>query len=495
MKRSLLEQVILYDYRYFFGFSLVFLLGIYFLFWRLGSLLPGLGFEEAEYLNSFSSWRDVLNQPLYWPHKLLSLGVEQRFGFSEYAFRSVSAIFAAIGLTAFFGVIRSRFRARIAIVAAGLVATSSWWLGYARQARPEILMPVLVFLLMLLARKVYEGRQAGWLILLAVVVGASLYVPLLPYVVAVGLFVLRSLVRQVMGEYSLLARVGASSILLIMSLPLILALIREPQTGLTLLGLPQDWPGIMNTLANLANNLAELFWSAAGEDWSLRVGQLPLLDLFTAIMLALGLYHLDQEVSRSLAHFVLYGLGALLLLTSLDPSANYDAILIPFVYTLVAAGVVMLFSQWYEIFPRNPVARMTAFLPTVILLASVMAYHHQRYFQAWAGAPPILTAFPPLSQSLDKQADTISQPTAFLVVSQAELNIAEVTTRRRFQPVFTVTSVASAVDSSQPIIFSNQAYRSLDKELKKQLAKDTVPVASPYLSLPIGLWQYTPPTP
>lgn len=495
MKRSLLEQVLLYDYRYLFGYTLVLLLGLYFLFWRLGSLLPGLGFAEAEYLSSFASWGDVLNYPLNWPHKLLSLGLQNLFGYSEYGFRAVSAIFGAVGLVAFFGVIRSRFRARIAIVAVGLVATSSWWLGYARSARPEILMPVLVFLLMLLARRVYEDHKAIWLWLLATVIGVALYVPLLPYVVIIGLFALRGLISKAWGEYSLIARTISLSWLGILGLPLLVGLIRQPEMALTLFGLPQDWPGIIHILTNFTNNLAELFWQANTEDWSLRVGTLPLLDLFTAIMLALGLYHLDQEVSRSLAHFVLYGLGLLLFLTSLDGSANYDAVLIPFIYTLVAAGVVMLFSQWYEIFPRNPVARMTAFIPTVILLASVVLYHHQRYFLAWAGSPQILSVFPPLSKPLDVQLDASDHSTTFVIVSQPELNIAEVVAGRRLQPMATITAVATAADATQPIIFSNTAYRSMDRELRDQLEDGVFSIASPYQSQPIAIWVYEPPAP
>ena len=492
MKRSLLEQVILYDYRYLFGYSLVVLLGLYFLFWRLGGLLPGLGLTEADYLSSFASWRDVLDQPLYWPHKLVTLLVERWAGFSEYGFRSVSAGFALLGLCAFFGMVRSRFRARIAIVAVGLVATSSWWLGYARQARPEILMPVMAFLLMYLARKVYESHGRGWLWALTTVVAVSLYVPLLPYVVMVGFFVMRGIIKRVLTEYSPLVRWGAVVWLILLTLPLLAGLVRHPDMSLTLMGWPQDWPGLLSIATNFTNNLAELFWQAGSADWSHRVGQLPLLDLFTAIMLALGLYHLDQEVSRSLAHFVLYGLGALLVLTSLDGSASYDAIMIPFVYTLVAAGVVMLFSQWYEIFPRNPVARMTAFLPTLLLLASVMGYHHQRYFSAWAGAPEILSVYPSLSQPLEAAInDRNLDVPYFVVVTADELAIAEVVARKH--DAVTVTSVATAADTRQPIIFSNQAYRQLDREIRRRLSGGIDSVPGPYLSQPINLWLYQPP--
>ena len=42
MKTRTLKQLVLYNYRYIFGYLIVFLFSIYFLGWRLGSLVPGL---------------------------------------------------------------------------------------------------------------------------------------------------------------------------------------------------------------------------------------------------------------------------------------------------------------------------------------------------------------------------------------------------------------------------------------------------------------------
>lgn len=493
MKRSLLEQVLLYDYRYVLGAVAVVLAAAYFLLWRIGSLLPGLGFHEANYLVSFASVNDILQAPLYWPHKVLSLMVQQQLGVSELGFRLVSASFAAIGLAAFFAVVRERFRTRIAIAAVGLLATSSWWLAYARAARPEILLPASVFVLMYVARKVYETRKRRWLILLMTFLPLVVYIPLMLYVVTIGFVALKPVITRVAAEFSPILRGGLGIWVAVLLAPLIWAVANEPGLGRELLGLPESVPGLVETLRNISNGIAELFWSSSDENWSLRVGDLPLLDLFTAIMLALGLYHLDQEVSRSLAHFVLSGLGILLIVTRLANNPAYNALLIPFIYLLVAAGVVMLVSQWYDIFPRNPIARLTAFLPTLILLAAVMGYHHQRYFVAWAGAPQILTAYPPLSRPLSLQLSNLSQtpsPRVFLVVTEEEVALARLTSRP--YPNVVITTIPSAVSFDAEIVLSDKAYTKLEPEFRKRLGGSERPLPSAYATQPIALWYYQP---
>lgn len=493
MKRTLLEQVLLYDYRYLIGYFFVVVAAAYFLFWRLGSLLPGLGLAEANYLNGFADYADILSSPSYLPHKLLSLLVQQQFGSTELSLRLVSASFAAVGLLAFFVVVRYRFRARIAIAAVALLATSSWWLAYARSARPEILLPVTVFSIMFVVRKVHETRKFIWLLALMTLIGLALYIPLMIYVLLVGIFALRSLIIRTAAEYSPFKRSLALGWLIILVLPLLYAMFKDVAVGRELLGLPASWPGFIEILSNISNGIAELFWSASEENWSLRLGRLPLLDLFTAIMLALGLYHLDQEVSRSLAHFVLSGLGVLLVLTHLNSDAEYNALLIPFIYLLVAAGIVMLVSQWYEIFPRNPIARMTAFLPTIILLAAVVSYHHQRYFIAWAGSQQVSEVYPPISSYLLSELerlDTLAPERAFVVVEDDKLEIAQLLSRTH--PFVVVTSVPSAPDTNTPIIFSAPVFARLDPDLAKVLRPNLTPVHSSYLTQSIVLWRYQP---
>src|SRR5690606_34937926 len=108
----------------------------------------------------------------------------------------VSVLFAFGAVTLFFFLVRNRFKDRVAIIAVGLLVTSSWWLHYARLARPEILIPFAIFAIMLLAKKAQETSHWLWLFALALAVGMSLYIPVMPYVILLGAFVTRSLIRQ-----------------------------------------------------------------------------------------------------------------------------------------------------------------------------------------------------------------------------------------------------------------------------------------------------------
>jgi hypothetical protein len=47
---------------------------------------------------------------------------------------------------------------------------------------------------------------------------------------------------------------------------------------------------------------------------------------------------------------------------------------------LGAIGMQSLFRYWYDLFPRNPYARVFGLLPLLLLIASVINLNYQRYF-------------------------------------------------------------------------------------------------------------------
>jgi len=492
MKRSFFEQVILYDYRYLISYSLMILVGLYSLFWRLGSLVPGLSRYEADYINSFGpGWDSIASNPLFWPHKLLSQWSVSAFGNTELAWRLPSAALAALGLAAFFLIIRHRFQGRVAMVAILLLATASWWLGAARLARPEILIPVMMFLVVLAARQVYESQSPGRLAWLAWLVGTSLYVPLMPHVILIGGAVSYSIIRKHYAEASRRGYWLGYAILLALVIPLITAVIRDPAVGRELLVLPADWPSFGQLLASIKDSLMAIFWSAK-EFTPLNLGTLPFLDLFTAAMVILGLYYLDHEISRSLTQFLLAGFIGLTIIMNLSPQPGFNVVLIPFIYTLVAAGIVMLFAQWYEIFPRNPIARMVAFIPTVVLVLTVVWYHQTRYFVAWAKSPAIVQTFPPLSGALEGYLRQVGPgQTAVALVGEDEVPLARAAAW--LYPRVQVTTVAAAAAGQPNLAISHQAYQALDPETLELV--DSLGLEqqnSPYQSYPVVLWYTSP---
>lgn len=488
MKRSFFEQVILYDYRYLISYSLMVLVGLYGLFWRLGSLVPGLSSYEADYINSFSpSLSSVAHNPIFWPHKLLTQLSVNLLGNNDLAFRLPTAFLAALALAAFFLIIRHRFQGRVAMVAILLLATSSWWLSASRLARPEIMIPLMMLTVVLLARVVYQNHSGWWLSMLAIAIGISFYVPLMPYVLLIGAAVSYSLIRKYQAEINTRWLWLFYGLLLLSVVPLIIALFHDHSLLRVLMAWPEHMPGVGELLTNMRQTLTTVFWSG-NQFTPLNLGNLPFLDIFTVAMVVLGLYFLDQEVSRALTQFLIFGFLCLLVVMNLAPQPGYFVVLIPFIYTLVAAGIVMLFSQWYEIFPRNPVARMVAFIPTVLLIFSVIWYHHTRYFVAWPNSPDIITTFPPLSSALeDYFAPLDSNQRSVILVNQDETTIAQAASWSYAN--VQVTTVPIAALGQPNLAISDEAYANLEPETRELINRSGVqPYSSSYSSQPVVLW-------
>lgn len=488
MRRNLLEEIILYNYRYILGY--LFLIGaiVYALFWQLGDLLPGISAYEADYVSGIGvSPGDVWSNPLNWPHKLLTLVSIETLGSTAWALRLPTVIFAILGITVFFNIIRHRFHLRIAIITVTLLVVSSWWLNNARIARPEIMLPVMIFLLILFARNTYESRKLYWLIPLSIIIGIGLYIPLFIYIVLIGLITTRSLIKSVLESFKTKWLALVMLIILGSSIPLIIAIIANPELAKDLLGLPNTWPSLYELLKNIQQTISGIFWRG-NEFWPLNLGTLPFLDMFTVIIFALGFYHLDQESPRSLTRFLLIGTGLLIVIISLNPVPGNSIILIPLIYLMVAAGLLMLFSQWYTIFPKNPIARMTVFIPTAILLLMVINYHHQRYFVAWPNSINTIKMFSPLSTYLHQYVQEHPEDEIYILVNEDEKNIANAGLLE-FKNV-KITSILSAVEGQNSIVISQNAYSFLNSNDKKNL--ETIgklqPISTQYQTYPNILW-------
>jgi len=205
-------------------------------------------------------------------------------------------------------------------------------------------------------------------------------------------------------------------------------------------------------------------------------------------MFVLGFYYLDHEISRSLTQFMLFGLVAFLLILGINPLPGNLLLLIPLIYILVAAGLVMLFSQWYEIFPRNPIARMAVFMPTIILLGAVIWYHHTRYFVAGPSSPVTVAVFPPLSPTIKEFVDLAGEGRESVILTtdeETQIALASV----RLYPHVQITSVASAAIGQPNLAITSSAYEQLNNEQLRQANRaDLLPLSSSLSTTPVVLW-------
>ncbi len=483
MNSQSITQSTLYRYRYLLARLLIILLAAYGLFWRLGTMLPSVSRHDAEYLESLTT-QSLAANPVYAPHKLLNMAVVSHFGVSIFNLRLTSVIFAAAALLFFYLLIKEVFRERIALVATILIATSSLWLGLARSASPEISVAFFTLAVIYLGKRANQHRSPLWLYALSLTLGLAFYQPYLGFLLLIASPFFFRRAKEILAEVHPAVKYSLPVLTLAVVAPVIYAAVVSQSVLNQLLPGLIDPPSISQYLANTRDVIAAFFWRFK-TDWSFNLGSLPLLDIFSAVMIILGIYHLDRDISPQLTKAVYIGLAAAILLIALGGEPRTVALLLPFIYILIASGIVLLFSQWYEIFPRNPIARLTAFVPTILLIFAVIYYHHNRYFVAWPSTPEVNREYPASISAVAAHANAYSDREWLVYITPDEA--ARLRPISRLVPRIKITSVFESIVGQQNIIISGTAYSKLNRREQSKLGRLNPTYSSSSLN-PVLIW-------
>lgn len=387
-----IEKLFLYKHRYGIARGIIVLLVFTLLFLRLPDLVGGMAtleFESANTAENFSVLRDSLVNAPYLLLQKLSLSL---FGAGQLALRLPSVVFGVALLFGLGFLIRHWHRERRAIIAVLLVATSSWFLHLARLGSPAVWAAAAIAGIILAASWLHHYPDSWWrLVAAAFVIGLALYAPFVPLLMFIALGIMFKQAKSIWLGWSARRRVTFLGILSLFGLPLLVSLAFGNTPFKDMLQI-ESLPSIGGYIQNVMDAFGYLFWRAEANP-ELHVGTVALLDIFTATMTALGLYHYEQHTDHTKTRFVLGGFFASLLLLGFGAGQQYNVLLLPYVYIFAATGVVTLLGQWYQIFPRNPVARVSALAPLAVLLIITSWYHANRYFIAWSNAPETKVAY------------------------------------------------------------------------------------------------------
>ncbi len=361
------------------------------LWFQLGSLVPGFSETELTAQGESATWRAVLDNPLFLPHKLLQLSAQYFGHHGPLAMRSASALFGLLAIGSFYYVLHNWYSRRVAVLGTFLFATSSWLLHSARLGTPSISY-TLLFAVMACAVWLQKSRA----MLPAVLLGSGLVLVLL-YIPGMLWFVIPGLLWQAPRLIRFLSRQHpAVLVLLTLGLvgalaPLGLAFYHDPGLIRIYLGLPEVFPAPLQLAKSILYVPGHIFVQGTG-DPLLGVGDLALLDWSGSVLFLVGLtsFFANRRLDRVVA--VVYAGAAGMILVGLG-GAVAIGLLLPFVYLMIASGLTLLLQQWFTVFPANPVARtIGATLMTIAVLLSSY-YHINRYFIAWPHAPDTKAAF------------------------------------------------------------------------------------------------------
>ena len=388
-----------------FNLGILTALGVFFRFWQLSSLPPGLSVSEAKVgLEAWNlathAWLPGLTgangyAPLWiWlqalPVKLL--------GPTTLSLRLWPALIGAAAVVMTWLWARDWFNRRVAWVAGFVVAVTPWAVTMSRNGLPVVLMLLLVPLTLWVAGWTYHRRNVRWSLLLAGVLVLDLLSGPLGWLLAVtvlGLGKVRLIQEhklwgleraRLAGLTVVLAGVAGTGWLLATSWS-------QVQSGLKAAALVHD----AASLGDGFMRMLFMFNLRGDENFLHNFGGEPLLNAFIGLMFAAGLLVSLTRLAQRRYQVLLVVLAALLLPVWLvlagAPNAAHAAAALPLVAVLAAIGVSYMLELWYATFPINSAARSTGQAVIILLLILTLFQGYTQYFRAWAGSSETYAAY------------------------------------------------------------------------------------------------------
>ena len=366
-------------------------------FWHFASLPPGVTTTEAliglQAQNLLShGWLPGMNAingyaPIFVWLQASAIAV---FGSSTWALRVWPALLGVGSVIAVWYWGSSWFNARVAGVAAFVLAVTPWAIMIARNGTPTALAPLLTCLTFLFAGYAYTKRSSVWRFGLVVFLFVDLMAGPLGWAIAASCLLL-SIIQIIRTRYW--GRPGVASIGIIVS-----ALIGSAIVSLMFVASFGALKGIGNAAVlvtsfhvatdTIARTL--FMFNLQGDDsFAHNLGGQPLLNVFVGLMFIAGILvtisRTHERRSRVLlALFVMLMIPAFVSSAGV-PNAAHAAAVLPVVMLLVALGVSYMIELWFATFPVNSAARSMGQAAIIVLLCLTFFQGYTQYFWAWAG--------------------------------------------------------------------------------------------------------------
>lgn len=325
-----------------------------------------------------------------------------------------------LGILAGIGVLlllRMWFKQNIAVITTILVITTGQFMFIAQSGTPAILYvfwPVwLLVTALMVSRK--TGLTTLWKIALFGIAALSLYTPLTIYILLALLSSivlhphLRYLVKQLPKAKLLFALFCA----IVLLAPLIYTIVLHPAIGLQLLGVPESWPNIIGNIKQLAHQYFDFITPSSGTVMT------PIYGLGSMILIGLGVWRLFTTKYTARSYITIAWVILLIPVMLFNP--NYINIAFVPSILLMAMGVNKLLSLWYQLFPRNPYARIAGLLPLAILIGGMVFSGVDRFTYGYLYDPKTAVNFSTDLELVNAQLADKNRGATQLIVTPNEL--------------------------------------------------------------------------
>lgn len=351
--------------------------------YKLGNVQPNMSPREVASIGRSVTREDIQANPLYLPQRVGAYILNRLHIQKVEAYRAISAFFTVFVIFLFYRLLRKWHSPRVALVSTTLFAASSWLLAVGRSATPTALLLIWFVLVEGLFWVRHTKRRRFAIYLVTVLLFSSLYIPGTVYIFIILASLYGKRTVALFRKLSIKHQTILLSIMLLFFVPLVFSLFKNHLIKEWLLIPDKISPAIF--LKNLISLPKALIYAAPyrPEFW---IAGLPLLDLFSGTMLLLGLYSYRYYLKMKRTPLVWL---CLVLLTLIIGLAGLDVaiMIIPFLYIVIASGIAFMLGAWFEVFPKNPIARNVGVVLMALAIVFSVFYHLQKYFVAWPKAP------------------------------------------------------------------------------------------------------------
>lgn len=364
--------------------------------YRLGSLTGGLSETEVKAATEPLGLAHLANNVLYLPLKLVRYFV---FGLTEGSHgqlltRLPNAIFGGLSILSFGWLIWLWHGPRTAILTTLMFATAAWTLHVSRLASFDVLYlwgAVTLLLSHVIMHRFGEQARAWYACLF--IWGLLLTIPGMIWFVLAELILQRHNLLEGWRDLGKWWQRVLSLVTPLLFVPAIgYSLIKHQELIRPWLGLPAHFAdGYFALIKQFGSVFVHLF--IRGPQYpELWLGRMPILSVFTLIMVLLGIYvyavHWQKARSRLLLIMITIGV----VLVGLGGPVGLS-VLVPVLYVISAAGIAYLLHEWLKVFPRNPLARSMGVVLVSIAVIISCTYNLRAYFIAWPAVETTDTSF------------------------------------------------------------------------------------------------------
>lgn len=419
-----ITDYLLYRWRFILGYSIIGLT-IAGLLLLAGLYVPG-GLTQQEMASTVESHslsltsigdfdpKSVINLP----YNLLQRLSTEALGVTNLSIKLPSLLLGALSAFGMILLLQMWFRRNVAVLTTVLIITTGQFLFVAQNGTPSIVYVFWSVWLLLAAMMI--SRQAKylgfWKITLFSVAALSLYTPLSIYILlalssAIILHPhLRYLVRKLLKAR--LKVTVASLCALVVITPLIYAIVKDPTIGLTLLGVPAAMPDIKANLFTLLEQYFSFATPVAGVVMS------PIYSLGSMVLIVLGIIRLSTANYTARSYIITA--WAVLLLPVLLINPNYSTITFVPAMLLMAMGINTILRSWYELFPKNPYARIAGLIPLTLLIGGMFVSGISRYVYNYTYNPNTASYFSQDLTLINDQLAVKDRPATTLLTTPSE---------------------------------------------------------------------------